>query len=708
MSSPAGDPQMAAKNVSSSPEKVAHKGARAQATDRPPQHSKAGPPARKPEPFLPSLGPAAPAGPGATTATIVMAVAIVTGLTWGRDVLIPLALAILLSFILGPVVTRVRRLGVPRLPAVVLVITLALALIAGFALLLTNQAIDLAVNLPNYGNNLQAKLQVLGTPGRLLERAGSLFQHVSQAIESAASPSGTAPAPPGAETPVLVRVQEPPASPFVAAGEIIVILLSPLATAGLVLLFVVFFLVQREDLRDRMIRLFGARDVHRTTLAMNDAAKRLSRYLLMQLIINLSFGATFGFGLMLLGVPNFFLWGLLGAVLRFVPYVGSLTAAVFPFLLAVAVDPGWGTPLLVLALFLGIELVLANFLEPWLLGSSTGLSPVAVIVAAVFWTILWGPLGLLLATPLTACLVVLGRHVPRLEFLAILLGNEAPLAPAVKFYQRLLADDVREAGEFAEAWLDERPRHRRGSGTGADLEENPQPPAPRSLAGLFDEVMVPALIMADQDHHRGALNRDRTRIIADHVAALALTAAEEAEPDELPAIPQAPSTAADGREATAEPGPEPKPESGDRGPPVLCFGGRSTLDEVAAAMLGHVLRYAGWTVVTASPEAAEERPGVLCLVTVDPAAVRQLQRLLRRLRGRLGPGLPVVVALLGAASRDLLEAGAALTDATLVTSLAEAAETAATLGRAGDTVSGPKPALPEPGSTENAALPTPA
>ena len=206
-----------------------------------------------------------------------------------------------------------------------------------------------------------------------------------------------------------------------------------------------------NDLRDRMIRLFGLGDVHRATSAISDAAKRIGRYLLMQLVVNILYGLPIGIGLFLIGVPNALLWALLATVLRFIPYLGPVLAAMFPIALSFAVDAGWTTPLLTVALFIAVELVTNNVLEPWLYGSSTGLSPLAIIVAAVFWTTLWGPVGLLLATPLTVCLVVLGRHVPQLQFLEVLLGDQPVLEPEVKFYQRLLAGerlDRRELGRL--------------------------------------------------------------------------------------------------------------------------------------------------------------------------------------------------------------------------------------------------------------------
>ena len=249
---------------------------------------------------------------------------------------------------------------------------------------------------------------------------------------------------------------EPPRPrPLEVIQTIVGPLLAPLATAGLVVIFVIFVLLEREDLRDRFIKLAGAGDLQKSTQAINDAAARVSRYLLMQLVVNLTYGIPIGIALYFIGVPNAVLWGLLAAVLRFVPYLGPFLAALFPIALAIAVDPGWTMLFWVVGLFLMAELVSNNVIEPWLYGSSTGLSSLAIIMAAIFWTTLWGPVGLFLATPLTVCLVVIGRYVPQLEFLGVLLGSDPVLAPEERLYQRLLAGNLEEAVEMAEDYVDE-------------------------------------------------------------------------------------------------------------------------------------------------------------------------------------------------------------------------------------------------------------
>jgi hypothetical protein len=342
---------------------------------------------------------------------------------------------------------------------------------------------------------------------------------------------------------------------------------------------------------------------------MDDAGKRISRYLLMQLIINVLYGVPVGVGLYFIGVPSPILWGLLATVARFVPYVGPIIGALFPIAVSFAADPGWTLPLLTVALFVTLELFSNNVLEPWLYGSSTGLSPVAVIVAAVFWTTLWGPVGLLLSTPLTVCLIVLGRHVPQLAFFDVLLGNEPVLASEVKFYQRLLARDPDEATEMAEEYLEEEP-----------------------LDKLYDAVIMPALALAEEDRLSGSLDRDKVKEVADDTIGVVEYLAEE-EGREVEAADETPSAEPVG---------------------VLCIGPRNRLDEAAAAMLAHLLVRGGVNARTLPRDSVAmrnlarlERTGVtvICLSYVNPAATQHAQRVIRRLRQHFGPEVRILVGL---------------------------------------------------------------
>ena len=573
-----------------------------------------------------TVGTAAP--PVSSTAMVGAIVVVVGALYVGSDILIPLALAILLSFMLRPVVIRLQRFGLGRIPAVLAVVLLLFVALLGLGAIVANQVVNLADNLPRYEWNLRTKIRDLRTAipsGGVVERTSDMLRDLGEELGKATTPTegetkseGAAAAP----EPVLVRIQQPEASPLQTLREVGGPLVAPIATAGLVVVFVIFMLLQREDLRDRILRLVGASDVARATEAMDDAAKRISRYLLMQLIINVLYGIPVGIGLYFLGVPNPILWGLFATVLRFMPYLGPVIAALFPIALSFAVAPGWTLPLLTIALFATLELFSNNVLEPWLYGSSTGLSPVAVLVAAVFWTTLWGPVGLLLSTPLTVCLVVLGRHVPRLGFFHVLLGEEPALAPELKFYQRLLARDPDEATELAEEYLED-----------------------ESLDKLYDAVIMPALGLAEQDRLRGSLDRATVQGIAEDMIGVIEELAEDEErvPDEVAA-----------RDAGA----------------ILCIGPRNGLDEAAAAMLARLLRQGGLGATTLSRDAVTvrnlarlERQGValICLSYVNPAATQHAHRLTRRLRQHFGPEVRIMVGLWAArpaaeAREELLQA----------------------------------------------------
>ena len=279
-----------------------------------------------------------------------------------------------------------------------------------------------------------------------------------------------------------VEVHQPEPTPMQIAERIITPIVDPLSTTAIVLIVTIFVLLQREDLRDRLIRLFGSSDLHRTTAAMNDAARRLSRYFLIQLGINTAFGVITGTGLFFIGVPSPLLWGTVGLLLRFVPYIGAPLAAVLPLALAAAVSPDWSMMLWTAGLYAGTEAIMGQVVEPLLYGRSTGLSPFSVVVSATFWTWLWGPIGLILSTPLTLCLVVLGRHVERLEFLDVILGDRPALTPVESFYQRMLAGDPDEAHDQAEVLLRDRP-----------------------LSSYYDEVALKGLQLAANDAARGVL-----------------------------------------------------------------------------------------------------------------------------------------------------------------------------------------------------------
>lgn len=420
-----------------------------------------------------------------TAGGIVLAIG---ALYFGQDVFVPFALAVLLSFAIAPIVVWLRRLRLPKIPAIVLAVALAGSLIGGIAFVVAGQVLQLASNLPSYQQTIRTKLQSLRSTapggsvvGQVTETIRELSQELSEPnsgpAQSSLEPSRFGPPP---RSPVPVTIEPGTAQPIQVIRAVLGPLIAPLATAGLVVVFVIFILIEREDLRDRFIKLAGAGDLQTSTEAINEAAARVSRYLLMQLIVNLTYGIPLGIGLYLIGVPNALLWGLLAALLRFVPYLGPFLAALFPVALAFAVDPGWSMLGWTVALFLVLELLSNNVVEPWLYGASTGLSALAIIMAAIFWTSLWGPVGLLLSTPLTVCLVVIGRYVPQLEFLGTLLGSE----PALCARRALLPTPTR--GQHRGGGRDRRRlRGREGRtrlfrrGCGSGFEAGRERPAPK-------------------------------------------------------------------------------------------------------------------------------------------------------------------------------------------------------------------------------------
>ena len=537
-------------------------------------------------------------------ALAILAVIIVTALYVGREIFVPVALAILLSFVLASPVSALQRMRVPRGIAVVCVVLFAFAIIFALGSLIATQLNRLAGDLPRYQATIQSKIQsVRGVAGgsSTLERAAGMLQDLGKEIDKpktglpdrpAVSPSLGTPLGSRPVAPVPVEVLQPDPGALESLRSLIAPLVSPLATTGIIVIFVIFILIQREDLRNRLIRLAGSGDLQRTTAALDDAASRLSRLFLNQLLINTGFGILIGAGLWLIGIPSAVLWGILATVLRFVPYIGSIIAAAFPLALAVAVDPGWSMLAWTAALFFVVEPVVGQIIEPMVYGRSTGLSPVAVVVSATFWTALWGPIGLVLATPLTVCLVVLGRHVERLAFLDVMFGDRPALSPAEIFYQRMLAGDPTEATEKAEEFLKE-----------------------RSLSLYYDEVAIKGLQLAQADLDRDALDQSRLVRIRDTVLEFAndLSDQNDQEPTGERSTTDAEAAAAV-EAADAEPvyadlpilGREELPIEWKGENPVLCIAGRTALDEAAAIMFAQLCNVHGLRTRVEGPEALSQ------------------------------------------------------------------------------------------------------
>ena len=565
-------------------------------------------------------------------------VVVVSGLYFAREVMVPITLAILLSFVLAPLVSRLRRINVPRVPAVLLSVVLALGVIVALAGLIGMQVASLASDVPRYQHTVEDKVAVVQklTLGRLSELMNSVgSQSALQITKPQPPPAAGGPVKP---KPVEVEVQSPPPSPLTIAAEVLGPIVAPLATTAIVFVVAIFVLMQQEDLRDRLIRLFGSNDLHRTTLALDDAGLRLSRYFLTQLGINAGFGCVITAGLLLIGVPSAVLWGIMGALFRFVPYIGSWLSALLPVALACAVDPGWSMALWTMALYAVVELTVGQVVEPFMYGHSTGLSPISVVVAAIFWSWLWGPIGLILSTPLTLCLVVLGRHVPTLEFLDVLLGDRPALTPVESFYQRILAGDADEALAQAEQILRE-----------------------RSLSAYYDDVVLNGLRLAVVDVDRGLLQPAQVAEVVKTV--LELIGDLEEHDDVSPTS----KDSAEGpialpeRETRLPDNPPPGPDiKGNPGhdhtslAPVLCIAGRGPFDDAVAAMLAQLLIKHGIAARTL-PYASVTRSQVshlpvdpvsmacLCHVEVsgDPSRLRYL---LRRIRHQM-PHTPVLVGL---------------------------------------------------------------
>ena len=587
-------------------------------------------------------------------ATAILAVIIIMMLYFGREIIIPIALAILLSFVLAPLVGLLQRVRVPRGLAVVGVVIFAFAAIFAMGSLLASQLTQLAGDLPRYQSTISEKIQSFRdtTAGRgTLERASGMLKDLSKELDKpkdAASALGAgailSPKAPAPLAPVPVEVRPPEPGALESLQSLISPLLHPLATTGIIIIFVIFILLQREDLRNRLIRLAGSHDLQRTTAALDDAAGRLSRLFLIQLLLNGTFGVVIGIGLWLIGVPSAILWGILAAVLRFVPYIGAAIAAAFPLALAVAVDPSWSMLLWTLALFLVVEPIIGHFIEPMVYGHSTGLSPVAVVASATFWTALWGPIGLVLATPLTVCLVVLGRHVERLEFLDVMFGDRPALSPPEIFYQRMLAGDPTEAAEKAEEFLKE-----------------------RSLSSYYDEVALKGLQLAQVDAERGALNHERLTKIRDAVSEFAndLSDQDDRPPPKVNSTTDAEATSA--VESVAEDAPyenlpilskEDLPAEWQGEHPVLCVAGRSLIDEAAAIMLGQlstahglVARVEGAAALSTTNVFRLETAGVaiVCLVYMDSSGSAHMRYSVRRLRRKL----PKATIILGCWMKDI-------------------------------------------------------
>jgi predicted PurR-regulated permease PerM len=545
-----------------------------------------------------------------TTAIVIAAVAV---LYLAREILIPLAFAITLALVLTPAITWLRKLRVGRAPAVLLVMVVSIAAAGGISWVIFNQLVDVLSELPQYRLNIHNKIEAMRSPSN-----GPLGR-AAEGVKALGKELAPPPPPPPVsdptnrrdrtntrgkqnqtERPQPVQIVAEPANEFQYFRDLTKPFLAPLAQLGIVLIFTVFLLIEESDLRNRLLRLVGLDQLNLVTQALDDATKRVSRYLLMQLVVNVCFGVFCGIGLYLIGVPYAALWGTVAAMLRVVPYVGAPVAGLLPLVVALAVFDSWRPPVYVFLLFAAAEVITGNFIEPWLYGVHTGISALALLLTTVFWTTLWGPAGLILSTPLTVCVVILGRYVPQLSFLHILLGDEPVLAAEAQVYQRLLAMDDMEARAVVDRFLSE-----------------------NSLLELYDSVFIPALTLAEQDRHKGALDAAREEFLFLSVKEMLAEFSSEAQKS--------------GDEPARQPGAQ---ESASR---ILCVPANDEADEIVATMLAQLLEQSGFPVTLFPLEASLQRSielvepsekDVFCISALPPFAFARARTLCRQLRSR--------------------------------------------------------------------------
>ena len=573
---------------------------------------------------------------------------VVAALYWLQAVLIPLALAVLLTFLLNPVVGILERRGLGRVPSVLVTVLLALSILGGIGWTLTRQLVTLADELPAYSLNIHRRIADLrgASKGGSVEKVQKTVEDVVGEIQKTDTPGVTR------QKPVAVMLEPP--SILVHLPN----LLQALAGAVVVMVLAIFMLLERRELRDRLILLIGYRRMTATTRAMDEAGARISRYLLVQSIINGTFGVAVGLGLFLIGVPYAVTWGSLAAALRFIPYLGAFVALLLPLALSLAVFPGWLQPALVVGLFLVLELITGSVMEPWLYGQSAGVSQVALLIALTFWTWLWGPVGLLMATPLTVCLIVLGKHLPALGFIVVLMGDRPVIEAKARYYQRLLARDQDEAIDIVETYVN------------TDGRES-----------VYDTLLLPALYYAKQDRDRGLLSEDDAQFVGQATRDILEILAHDAP-------------------ASTERDPGDHPGTDTR---ILVVGcpARDEADVSALEMVRHLLdpaRYrmevsrTGMLVSEVLAWVDLHRPALLCIGAVAPGGLSQARHLCKRLRSQC-PELKIVVGRWGlhdekdADREHLLAAGADRVETTVL-------DTQRTLALVGLTCGRPVPESP--------------
>jgi len=567
-------------------------------------------------------------------------VLIIASLYWAQAVLIPVAISILLTFLLSPVADSLERLGLRRVFSVILIVILAFSFLAAVGWVVTLQLTSVANEIPTYRKNIQQKIADIRGAGKggALEKVQKTAEEVKKELEKKDEPAKVQPKP----REVVVQGQQ--SSTFWPVPLDIAPMFERLASGGLAIVLVIFMLIQREDLRNRLIRLVGYGRLTTTTRALEEASQRISRYLLMQSIINVFFGVTVAIALWLIGLPYALLWGFLAAMLRFIPYVGPWAAAIMPSALSMIVFEGWLWTALIVAVFLVLELINNMILEPLLYGESAGVSEVGLLVAIAFWTWLWGPVGLILATPLTVCVVVLSKYVPQLDFISVLMSDEPVMKSDISYYQRLLAGDQDEAAGIVEEHLKTHP-----------------------VEKIYDEVLVPALNYAKRDRSLGRLAENDQQLI--------FQATREIIEDLDESKPESSSSRTTFSEATMI-----DQNSPSTAPKVLIVGCpvRDEANELALLMFWQLLDPARYELALLAHQTltsevieqiAEKSPALVCIASLPPGGLAQTRYLCKRLRKRL-PNLKIIVGRWGSRNENngnsLLAAGADKVGTTMI------------------------------------------
>jgi predicted PurR-regulated permease PerM len=608
---------------------------------------------------------------------------IILVLYFARTLLIPLAFAVVFNFLLAPAVSLLVRWRVKRGAAILLVILIFFSGFAGVSWVVTRQLVHVVETLPDYRTNIEDRFNELHTPlGGAAGRAISSLEEMGLELSSGSNPLAAAeqihmaerkaarrrgvkgaaptatdqaalpgtPGSPAAATPASptpVQVIQPPESPIAYLGDLFLPILRPVGMAAIVFVFTIYILIHREELRNRLLMLAGMGHLNLMSQALKDAAERISRYLVMQFLVNGCFGLLFGLGLFALGVPDATLFGTIAALLRIVPYAGVLVSGSLPLIFSFAISTSWKQPIGILAVFLVIEMTTTYVVEPWLYGSKTGVSSLALLASAIFWSTLWGLPGLVLSTPLTVCLIVMGRHVPQMSFLHVLLGDDAELAPEARFYERLLGMDQAECRLIADKFVEGKP-----------------------LVDLYEGMMLPALSLAKQDRQKGGLDDARGQFVFMSTAELLAEFSEYKDPH--------------AQSSTAAVAPVAASREHYRHFPVVCVAASDEADELSATMLAQLLEQSGFNTILLPLSAVtseilarlgEDRDTVVCISALPPFAFTAARNVTLRVRQHM-PHNRILIGLWGAEldSENLKSRFGAARPTALATLLADAVQ----------------------------------